>query len=72
MKNFNDLADFSQPEIADLLALANRLQQNPEPGALQGKVLALLFNPRWSGSEAGHLSFRRTCRFTVSRHAPAS
>jgi N-acetylornithine carbamoyltransferase len=43
MKNFNDLADFSQPEIADLLALANRLQQNPEPGALQGKVLALLF-----------------------------
>jgi len=43
MNNFNDLADFSLAEITDLLALANRLQNNPEPNALQGKVMALLF-----------------------------
>jgi N-acetylornithine carbamoyltransferase len=43
MKKFNDLADFSHEEIADLLALANRLETNPEPRALEGKVLALLF-----------------------------
>jgi N-acetylornithine carbamoyltransferase len=43
MNNFDDLADFSFEEITHLLALANRLQNNPEPNALQGKVLALLF-----------------------------
>jgi N-acetylornithine carbamoyltransferase len=43
MKIFNDLADFSHAEITDLLELAARLQNNPEPSALQGKVLALLF-----------------------------
>lgn len=43
MKLFNDLADFSAKEISDLLTLANRLQTNPEPHALEGKVLALLF-----------------------------
>ena len=43
MNNFNDLADLSHADIADLLMLANRLQKNPEPRALEGKVLALLF-----------------------------
>jgi N-acetylornithine carbamoyltransferase len=43
MKRFNDLADFSREEIAALLQLAERLQQRPEPRALEGKVLALLF-----------------------------
>jgi N-acetylornithine carbamoyltransferase len=43
MKNFNDLADFSVDEIAALIALAERLRTNPEPTALSGKVLALLF-----------------------------
>ena len=43
MKYFNDLADFSNEEIASLLALAARLDRNPEPHALSGKVLALLF-----------------------------
>ena len=43
MKAFNDLADFSGEEIAALLALANRLDEKPEPEALIGKVLALLF-----------------------------
>ena len=43
MKAFNDLADFSNKEIQTLLDLANRLDRNPEPEALKGKVLALLF-----------------------------
>lgn len=43
MKAFNDLADFTTEEIAGLLELASRLDRQPEPGALRGKVLALLF-----------------------------
>jgi N-acetylornithine carbamoyltransferase len=43
MKEFHDLADFSAEQVDELLKLAARLEQNPEPTALQGKVLALLF-----------------------------
>jgi N-acetylornithine carbamoyltransferase len=43
MKRFNDLADLSLEEIEALLGLAARLQRRPEPHALEGKVLALLF-----------------------------
>jgi len=43
MKAFNDLADFSNDEIAALLELASRLDSHPEPQALRGKVLSLLF-----------------------------
>ncbi len=43
MRAFNDLADFSNEEIDDLLLLANRLHREPEPDALRGKVLSLLF-----------------------------
>jgi N-acetylornithine carbamoyltransferase len=43
MQRFNDLADFSREEIEDLLALAARLDMRPEPRALEGKVLSLLF-----------------------------
>ncbi|MEO0998340.1 MAG: acetylornithine carbamoyltransferase, partial [Pseudomonadota bacterium] len=43
MKNFLDLADLSADEIEKLLALANRLDAHPEPEALKGKVLSLLF-----------------------------
>ena len=43
MKAFNDLADFSSEEIVSLLELSNRLDEKPEPQALTGKVLALLF-----------------------------
>ncbi len=43
MKWFLDLAGFSRPQIDDLLGLAARLHRAPEPGALSGKVLALLF-----------------------------
>jgi N-acetylornithine carbamoyltransferase len=43
MKAFNDLADFSDDEIRALLELANRLDAHPEPTALRGKVLSLLF-----------------------------
>ena len=43
MDFFNDLADFSSAEIRELLALARRLDEKPEPRALAGKVLALLF-----------------------------
>jgi N-acetylornithine carbamoyltransferase len=43
MKAFNDIADFSAQEIGELLELAARLDRQPEPKALTGKVLALLF-----------------------------
>ena len=43
MKWFLDLAGFSRPQIDDLLGLAARLHRSPEPDALRGKVLALLF-----------------------------
>ena len=43
MKAFNDLADFSTEEISALLELSNRLDEKPEPEALKGKVLSLLF-----------------------------
>jgi N-acetylornithine carbamoyltransferase len=43
MKEFNDLADLSSDQVRELLTLAKRLQTNPEPRALEGKILALLF-----------------------------
>jgi len=43
MKAFNDLADFSNEEIQALIELAGRLDSHPEPEALKGKVLSLLF-----------------------------
>ena len=43
MKEFNDLGDFQLEEVGALLELAKRLETNPEPQALAGKVLALLF-----------------------------
>ncbi len=43
MKAFNDLADFTNEEIGALLELAGRLDAHPEPDALRGKVLSLLF-----------------------------
>lgn len=46
MKRFLDLKDFSREQILDLLALAQALQDKPEPRALAGKVLGLVFfNP---------------------------
>jgi N-acetylornithine carbamoyltransferase len=46
MKRFFDLADFSRDEIQSLLTLARRLQAYPEPHALAGKILGLVFfNP---------------------------
>ncbi|HEV7507191.1 MAG TPA: N-acetylornithine carbamoyltransferase [Thermoanaerobaculia bacterium] len=46
MKNFLDLAALGPEEVTDLLALATHLERSPEPKALSGKILALLFfNP---------------------------
>ncbi|MGC2463470.1 MAG: hypothetical protein WA446_21225, partial [Steroidobacteraceae bacterium] len=46
MRRFIDLADFSRDELLALLELARRLEARPEPQALAGKVLGLLFmNP---------------------------
>jgi N-acetylornithine carbamoyltransferase len=46
MHRFLDLADFSRERVVDLLDLAARLQAHPEPHALAGKILGLLFlNP---------------------------
>jgi N-acetylornithine carbamoyltransferase len=43
MQRFNDLNDFTREEIVDLVQLASRLEHHPEPRALEGKVLSLLF-----------------------------
>jgi N-acetylornithine carbamoyltransferase len=46
MRRFMDLGDFSRAQILDLLALAQSLQAKPQPQALAGKILGLLFfNP---------------------------
>jgi N-acetylornithine carbamoyltransferase len=46
MKRFLDLADFSREEVLSLLELARRLEKQPEPRALAGRILGLLFfNP---------------------------
>jgi N-acetylornithine carbamoyltransferase len=46
MKRFVDLAELTRAQLQDLLALARRLESQPEPQALAGKVLGLLFmNP---------------------------
>ncbi len=46
MKKFLDLGDLEPGEVRELLALAQRLQDHPEPTALAGKVLGLVFlNP---------------------------
>jgi N-acetylornithine carbamoyltransferase len=43
MKRFMDLADFSREEVLDLLALAQSLRDRPQPLALAGKILGLVF-----------------------------
>jgi N-acetylornithine carbamoyltransferase len=46
MNNLLDLADLQREQVVELLALAERLAQKPEPHALAGKILGLLFfNP---------------------------
>jgi N-acetylornithine carbamoyltransferase len=46
MRRFVDLADCEREEVLALLELARRLERQPEPQALAGKVLGLLFfNP---------------------------
>ena len=46
MKRFVDLAELGTGGVRELLALARRLEEHPEPQALAGKVLGLLFlNP---------------------------
>jgi N-acetylornithine carbamoyltransferase len=46
MKRFLDLADFERDDIGALLELARRLEASPEPRALAGKILGLIFfNP---------------------------
>ncbi len=46
MKRFLDLADFERDEVVALLELARRLERHPEPHALAGKILGMVFfNP---------------------------
>ncbi|HWG67776.1 MAG TPA: N-acetylornithine carbamoyltransferase [Steroidobacteraceae bacterium] len=46
MKRFLKLSDFSREQVQDLLALAQSLQDKPQPRALAGKILGLVFfNP---------------------------
>jgi N-acetylornithine carbamoyltransferase len=43
MDSFRDLADLAPQHVEELLDLARRLENHPEPRALEGRVLALLF-----------------------------
>jgi N-acetylornithine carbamoyltransferase len=43
VKRFDDLADLTEEQVGALLELAARLDRHPEPRALEGKVLSLLF-----------------------------
>jgi N-acetylornithine carbamoyltransferase len=46
MKRFLDLNDFTREEVLSLLELARHLEKQPEPRALAGKILGLVFfNP---------------------------
>jgi N-acetylornithine carbamoyltransferase len=46
MNRFLDLADLSREAVLDLLALAQSLQDHPQPRALAGRILGLVFfNP---------------------------
>jgi N-acetylornithine carbamoyltransferase len=46
MKRFVDLGDFERDEVLSLLELARRLERAPEPRALAGKLMGLVFfNP---------------------------
>ena len=46
MRRFLDLAQFEREEVLDLIELARHLEHHPEPHALSGKILGLLFfNP---------------------------
>ena len=46
MKRFVDLGDFTRDQVQALLELARRLERQPEPRALGGKLLGLVFfNP---------------------------
>ncbi len=46
MKRFLDLDDFTREEVLSLLELARRLEKQPEPRALAGRILGLVFfNP---------------------------
>jgi N-acetylornithine carbamoyltransferase len=46
MRGFLDLADLERTEVLALLELARRLERQPEPQALAGKILGLIFfNP---------------------------
>ena len=43
IKEYYNLGDFEHEEVQHLLSLAQRLENHPEPHALSGKVLAMLF-----------------------------
>src|SRR6478736_4879835 len=46
MRRFIDLAQLAREDVEALLTLAQRLQTHPEPQALTGKILGLVFfNP---------------------------
>jgi N-acetylornithine carbamoyltransferase len=60
MLRFLDLAHFSREEVLDLLALARGLQQRPQPRALEGRILGLVFfNPSLRTLASFQVAMRR-------------
>jgi hypothetical protein len=74
MKAFNDLADFSIAEIRELITLARRLQEKPEPRALEGKsAFAVISKPiityaHFLPVRNGALGRQYLCRVTGNVH----
>ena len=68
MKRFLDLADFERDEVLALLELTRRLEKYPEPHALAGKILGLVFfNP--SLRTRSSFTFERAWEFWCRRAA---
>jgi ornithine carbamoyltransferase len=67
MKRFLDLADFERDEVLSLLELARRLEKQPEPHALAGRILGLVFfNPSLRTTRAGSFPPWRSYRVPMN------
>ena len=64
-KNFISLADFSEEELLEILALAEKLKQRPlaKKGIFKGKSLGLIFQKDWLKGILAWLTFYKGKRY---------